>query len=117
MKRFDQRQLLAAYAHAKSGGQALHVCDVAPFITKRTPGCFRRSAQFAHLFDQNLCRLKATARHLGVRVLKVERVGEIGQHIDLCGQPLARAIKQSVAGTPTPIPSPHEMPLALSFSE
>jgi len=33
-------------------------------------------------------------RRLGVRVVKVSRVGCRGQHIDLCGKPLAKAIQE-----------------------
>jgi hypothetical protein len=36
-------------------------------------------------------RLIATAKRFGVRVIKVERDGQPGQHIDLCGKPLERA--------------------------
>jgi len=55
-----------------------------PTETKRNKG-------WAHLFDQDKERLIATAKWLGVRVIKVEREGKSLQHIDLCGKPLQRA--------------------------
>jgi hypothetical protein len=54
---------------------------------------FKRYRTWAHLFDQNRVRLEETASGLGVRVIKVDRPGARGQHIDLCGRPLARAME------------------------
>jgi len=93
VKIFQQRELQAAFAHAAAGGQALHLMSGAfPSLRRDTPGCFKGRAQIAHLFDQDRARLVSTARKLGVRVIKVERDGAEGQHIDLCGQPLNRAL-------------------------
>jgi hypothetical protein len=98
MKLFTVMQLYEAMAHARSGGQALHVFDgrVWGNPTKKAPGCFERSARagkpWAHLFDQNYTRLKETAVRLGVRVIMVHYLGTDRQHIDLCGRPLERAI-------------------------
>jgi hypothetical protein len=39
-------------------------------------------------------RLLKTARRLGVRKPRVDRRGELGQHVDLCGKPLERAMKE-----------------------
>jgi hypothetical protein len=58
-----------------------------------TPNCFKDRTQIGHLFDQSKERLISTARKLGVRVIRVERDGQRGQHIDLCGKPLARAVE------------------------
>lgn len=96
MKRFEQRQLREAIAHAAAGGQALHVCNTRQLGVDLMPGapqCFKWSKQFAHLFDQNRDRLRATARKLGVRVIFVDRAGTPQQHIDLCGRPLERALE------------------------
>ena len=95
MKIFATMKLREAYAYAAAGAQALHVCDSAKFVTSDAPACFRRSRQFAHLFDQDRARLAATARRLGVRVVLVEYPGTPRQHVDLCGQPLARAIAEA----------------------
>ena len=92
MKRFGEHELKAALAEAKAGGQALH--EVGQWATVR-PGCpavFKRGTGIAHLFDQDVDRLVLTAKGLGVRVIKVERAGKEGQHIDLCGKPLDRAL-------------------------
>ena len=90
MKLFKERQLMEACAHAEQGGQALHLFSD-PGIYPGCPSCFKRSRQAAHLFDYNEQRLTATARRLGVRVIKIGRKGKRGQHIDLCGKPLQRA--------------------------
>lgn len=93
MIKYSAMQIAAAKNHALSGGQALHLHR---FLTPRAPACFVREVNagrhIAHLFDQDVDRLKKTARDLGVRVIVVERVGQPGQHIDLCGRPLARAV-------------------------
>jgi hypothetical protein len=39
--------------------------------------------------------LEKTAWKLGVRILVVERRGGEGQHIDLCGKPLAAALQMA----------------------
>lgn len=94
MKYFEQRQIKEALAYAHAGGQAVHVCRSAQFVTMKAPAVFRRSAQFAHLFDEDVERLMKTARRLGVRIVKVERVNREGQHVDLCAKPLDRAIAE-----------------------
>lgn len=86
MKIFQVDEIFDAYEHAQSGQQALHLHT----LTAGHP-LFRRYSEIAHLFDMNKERLIATARRLGVRVIKVEREGTIKQHIDLCGKPLERA--------------------------
>jgi hypothetical protein len=91
MKHFRERELAGALAWSRGGGQSLH--EVGRWATVR-PGCpqvFKRGTGIAHLFDQDLDRLVLTAKDFGVRVIKVERAGEEGQHIDLCGKPLAKA--------------------------
>lgn len=45
----------------------------------------------AHLFDQDIDRLRKTAKMLGVRVVKVEHEGTYKQHVNLCSNPLERA--------------------------
>jgi len=90
MKLFKERQLKEAYEYARTGGQSLHLFSD-PGIYPGAPKCFKRSRDAAHLFDYNIGRLIATARRLGVRVIKIGRKGRHGQHIDLCGKPLQRA--------------------------
>ena len=90
MKLFEERQLLQAYEYAKTGGQALHLFSD-PGVYPGCPNCFKRSREAAHLIDYNLDRLIVTARRLGVRVIKVGRKGQRGQHIDLYGKPLQKA--------------------------
>lgn len=95
MKVFTSRQLQAAVDHALEGGQSLHLHR---YIVNRAkaPRCFldalRRGEDIAHLFDQNLDRLLATAKRLGVKTIRVEYEGTTRQHIDLCGQPLKAAL-------------------------
>lgn len=98
MKRFEQHQLREAYAHAEAGGQALHICNTRSLGIHQkadVPRCFRESEQFAHLFDQDRERLVRTARWLGVKSVYVDRPGTLGQHIDLCGFPLRKAIEKA----------------------
>ena len=77
------------------GGQALHLHKI---VFPQSPRCFRdavaRGEPIAHLFDQDKGRLIATARRLGVNVLVVEKEGQPSQHIDLCGSPLKRALRE-----------------------
>ena len=84
---FAMREIQAAIEHSAQGGQSLHVH---PF-TQGGHKLFKRYTEAAHLFDQDVERLKKTARKLGVRVIKVEKEGTPSQHIDLCGKPLERA--------------------------
>lgn len=97
MKQFKQNLLFEAYDHAKAGGQALHSHRV---ILNSAPKCFvrdiRQGKDIGHLFDMDRQRLEATARRLGVRVIKVERIGTHRQHIDLCGTPMAKALTSCV---------------------
>lgn len=93
MKIFLQREIREAYAHALAGGVALHVCQSRGLVREGAPGCFQRSEQFAHLFDQNYDRLIGKAKRLGVRVVRPQHCGTYRQHVDLCGKPLERAIE------------------------
>lgn len=94
MKQFATRELREAIAYAAAGGQALHLHR---YIIDRSkaPSCFKaaitRGQDIAHLFDQDEARLVDTVKRLGVRVISVERRGQPGQHVDLCGWPLERA--------------------------
>lgn len=92
MMLFAQREIKSAYAHAADGGQALHVISgTYAYLRNDTPAVFKNRHEIAHLIDNNIVRLMATARRLGVRVIKVERAQRVGQHIDLCGKPLEKA--------------------------
>lgn len=86
MKRFETRDILQAKAYALQGGQALHLHSF-----NSGHRLFKRYPVIAHLFDLDKERLIKTVRRLDVRVIKVEREGEVGQHIDLCGKPFERA--------------------------
>jgi len=95
MKSFTQMQQREAIAHAAEGGQSLHIIDGSwANLRSDTPQCFKGKRQIAHLFDQDAERLQSTARKLGVRVVRIERRGQPGQHVDLCGKPLGRAQAQ-----------------------
>ncbi len=93
MKRFETKQIKEAIAYAQAGGQALHVWEPHTWRhRKNVPAVFRRSDLWAHLFDNDRDRLLRTVKWLGVRVIKIDREGERGQHIDLCAGPLQRAL-------------------------
>lgn len=92
MRNFEERDIWEARDYALHGGQALH-CHFQ--LGSTPPRCFVRDVNagkaIGHLFDQDIVRLKATARRLGVRVVVVERIGKPYQHVDLCGAPMAKA--------------------------
>jgi hypothetical protein len=90
MKIFQMMDIALARKCAGEGGQALHLHN----MTSGGHSLFRRYNEIGHLFDQDYERLEATARRLGVKVIKVERRNGPGQHIDLCGAPLRRARKE-----------------------
>lgn len=78
---------------ADLGGIAIHTMDESfAHLRKDTPSCFKGRGDIAHMFDQNKARLTTNAKKLGVRVIKIEREGQEGQHIDLCGSPLNKAL-------------------------
>jgi hypothetical protein len=91
MRLFEMAQLKEAIKFAEEGGQALHLhtFNSGHFL-------FRRYPVISHLFDMDKDRLVETARSLGVNVIKIEREGERGQHIDLCAGPLERAKKLAI---------------------
>lgn len=95
MMRFSQNELKAAVQFAASGGQALHCHRI---LRRGAPSCFisaiKSGQEIAHLFDQDVDRLVATARELGVRVVVVEKRGTSKQHVDLCGKPLQKALQR-----------------------
>ena len=78
MRRFLYREHREAIAFAVAGGQAVHLHQVIP-NRDRAPRCFvaavDRGEDIAHLFDQDRDRLLATARALGVKVVKVDMAG------------------------------------------
>ena len=61
---------------------------------EKIPACFHRARKWAHLMDLNRERLVETAIRLGVKKIVVANEGLRGQHIDLCGAPLEKAIKE-----------------------
>lgn len=96
MKLFGERQVRTAIAHARAGGQALHLFRPMGGLRARAPQSFRRAEVWAHLFDRNEERLRVTVRRLGVRHVVVDRFGSEGQHVDLCGGPLLRAVLAAI---------------------
>ena len=99
MKSFGHKQIREAKAHAAAGGQALHIWQPGPAGYPGAPAVFSRAAgqgkQWGHLFDQDLGRLLSTVRRLGVHCVVVGKKGQVGQHVDLCGRPLQRAIART----------------------
>ena len=96
MKLFEEREIFKAYRHSVEGGQALHLFSW-PGASPGAPLCFKKSKQGGHLLDMDKYRLIETARGLGVRIIKIGREGTKKQHVDLCGRPLQKAIKQCKA--------------------
>ncbi len=94
VKIFRQSEVSEAKAHAMNGGQALHLHRIIVDRSK-APACFvlavDRGEDIAHLFDQDVKRLRETVKKLGVKVVVIEHRGTDRQHVDLCGRPLQRA--------------------------
>lgn len=106
MQLFHYREVRQALAHAEGGGQALHVWQP-PYDGQRScwPGAPRHFLQYrlwAHLIDHNEARLIAVATQLGVWPVRVERRGRRGQHVDLCGPALDRALAECLAPSAQP---------------
>lgn len=91
MNQYPTMKIREARDHAAAGGQALHMMTGQWAKGWGGPRCFQEAKEFAHLFDQDRTRLKATARRLGIRRIVVSKPGTPNQHIDLCGRPLERA--------------------------
>lgn len=102
MKIFQHRELLEAYKYVAEGGQALHLWTKEAIkiwkqgAPEHIPSCFQKTKRWAHLMDLDKERLVETAKRLGVKVIKVAQKGRRSQHIDLCGKPLDKAIKEIV---------------------
>lgn len=81
-----------AIADAENGDQALftHAWGMSS-----GPKCFQAAKIIGKLFDQHAARLEVTARSLGVRRVKICRLGHPWQHVDLVGKPLERAIERA----------------------
>lgn len=109
MRAFTTMQLEEAQAHAAAGGIALHLHTIIVNRDK-APACFVRAVDrgewIAHLFGQNEQELRTAALRLGVNVIVVERRGKPGQHIDLCGRPLRRALDLCENADTTPARPP-----------
>lgn len=96
MRQFvGHRQYNDALAHADGGGQALFLH---PWGAPSRVKCFDGVPWIGKLFDRDRARLVATARRLGVRVVKVDRDGQASQHVDLVGRPLERAKAEAGEG-------------------
>lgn len=95
MKHFQEKEICEALEFVTAGGQALHIFKpTRASANKRIPLPFRRTKVWAHLLDLNKQRLVETARKLGVKIIVIDCKGGRGQHVDLCGRPLERAIKE-----------------------
>ncbi len=95
MRLFKTMQVREAMDYGDNGGQALHIWTPTPFEKKMrgVPLCFKQSDKWAHLIDMDSARLEKTAKSFGVLRIKISRIGRRGQHIDLCGKPLEKAME------------------------
>jgi hypothetical protein len=89
---FTEKYAISAIKYALMGGQSLHVFQATDALKVNAPGPFKRTDTWAHLFDQDKRRLVGTARSLGVRRIFIHKEDTIGQHVDLCGEPLQKAL-------------------------
>lgn len=114
MKLFNEADLREAFEHAEQGGQALHLFGGAG-LYPGAPACFKGPRRAAHLIDMDVARLTATAMQLGVKLIKIGRKGVRGQHVDLCGTPLKRALVKCSRQTPGPDDSKSRLVKAISL--
>lgn len=95
LRAFRTLELNDAYKFASEGGAALHLHNIIVNY-QRAPKCFIRDVRagkpIAHLFHADALVLNQLAKQLGVKVILIERPGQHGQHIDLCGAPLVKAL-------------------------
>jgi hypothetical protein len=88
----NRRDLKTALKDAVAGEQALFVHVWGLPIG---PACFSGAREIGKLFDQDARRLKETAHTLGVRKVKIDRLGMPEQHVDLVSTPLRMAVAQA----------------------
>lgn len=101
MKLFTGKLTDAMHAHVAADGQALEKWDKSYTLSQKAPVCFR-GRDFVKLYDADEVRLIATARRLGVRIVKVDRPGTPNQHVDLVGGPMRRALAEAETGVTVP---------------
>jgi len=87
--------LRAPIQEAANGGQGLLVHVAIQGMA--APGCFQRSKAWGKLYDQDVKRLVHTATNLGVKRIVVHHQGTPKQHVDLCGAPLLKALRNTEA--------------------
>ena len=97
LAKHDRRYILPGEAFVLHVWDPPRVDGRSVWPNERTPGCFQRSKRWAHLFGEDAGALERKARSLGVRRVVVSRRGQRGQHVDLCGKPLERAIAEAQA--------------------
>lgn len=92
MRRF-QRSLPKAIRYAERGGQAIYLHRVLlDHEHEAFLAAYASDEYIGSLFDRDERRLFATARRLGIRKATIYRRGTPGQHIRVCGDPLAYAL-------------------------
>ena len=88
LRAFRTLELNDAYKFASEGGAALHLHNIIVNYQK-APKCFIRDVRAGKPIALVLNQL---AKQLGVKVILIEHPGQRGQHIDLCGAPLVKAL-------------------------
>jgi LDH2 family malate/lactate/ureidoglycolate dehydrogenase len=92
-RRVFYRSLKAAIDHARSGGEAVYMHRVlSPSDPESFLTAYANDEYLGSLFDRDAERLARTANELGIGFARVHRPGTDGQHIRLCGTPLAYAL-------------------------
>ena len=92
MKLYRRREELSiAMGEADSGMQSLFIHSWVG--GPEAPVCFRGLRMIGKLFDNDCVRLEQTAKRLGVKKIKIDRRGKAGQHVDLVGRPLQKAMQ------------------------
>lgn len=95
MKTFTQREFKQAISYSMSGGVATHLHMI---VFPKSPKCFKKDVKagvpIAHVFCQDAELLETIALKCGVHQVVIEHKGTSRQHVDMCGLPLKRLLKE-----------------------
>lgn len=86
MTLFQQSELKAAFRFAEQGGQALLMLP-----------SHADDPQRGRLIDHDYERLFETVRRLGLKAVIADRIGEVGQSVEIRGRQLDRALAETQA--------------------
>lgn len=93
LKTFEYRDFENIVKHTEAGGLAFSVWPGSYADHDKAPRCFRGLAEYGKVYGKDAFDLEALAKKLGVKVVVIDRRGQVNQHIDICRGPFERAKK------------------------